>query len=148
MHSYWSISKQTTTSLNLVEQILEHCQINWRMRRFYTYLNRAHLGADCSALASHRWGAKPRFWGRYLNASHVLSIIRSSFIEKGKKVTVNQQKMFEIIPRIFKNQYNCRFGQSFHAIQLFIYYGSDVLSQNYPAIESIVDMSLISISTL
>lgn len=54
--------------------------------------------------------------------------------------------MFEIIPKIFYGQYNCRFGQAFHTIQLFIYYGSDILKSSYKAIEAIVNMSITSIT--
>lgn len=67
-------------------------------------------------------------------------------MDKGKRVTENQQKMFEIIPKIFYGQYNCRFGQAFHTIQLFIFYGSDVLKNAFPAIEAIVKMCVTSIT--
>lgn len=56
--------------------------------------------------------------------------------------------MFEIIPKIFYNQYACRFGHSFHTLQLFIYYGSDVLNNNLAAVQAIIEMGLTSISTL
>ena len=61
-------------------------------------------------------------------------------------MTVNQQKMFEIIPKIFYNQYFCRFGQAFHTIQLFIYYGSDILRMAFPAVKAIVEMAMTSIT--
>lgn len=54
--------------------------------------------------------------------------------------------MFEIVPKIFYGQYCCRFGQAFHTIQLFIYYGSDVLRNSFNAIEAIVRMALTSIT--
>ena len=54
--------------------------------------------------------------------------------------------MFEIIPKIFYGQYACRFGQAFHTIQLFIYYGSDVLRNSMNAIEAIIKMGISSIN--
>ena len=55
--------------------------------------------------------------------------------------------MFEIIPKIFYGQYACRFGQAFHTIQIFIFYGSDLLRASFNAIEAIVKMSITSITT-
>jgi len=54
--------------------------------------------------------------------------------------------MFEIVPKIFYGQYYCRFGQAFHTIQLFIYYGSNVLRDSFNAVDAIVRMCLTSIS--
>lgn len=54
--------------------------------------------------------------------------------------------MFEIIPKIFYGQYNCRFGQAFHTIQLFTYYGSEILKSSFNAIEAIVKMCITSIT--
>jgi hypothetical protein len=67
-------------------------------------------------------------------------------VDKGKTVTLNQQKMFEIVPKIFYGQYECKFGQAFHTIQLFIYYGSQILKSSPRAIQVIVDMTLTSIT--
>lgn len=54
--------------------------------------------------------------------------------------------MFEIVPKIFYGQYSCRFGQAFHTIQLFIYYGSDILRSSLAAVQAIIGMSLSSIT--
>jgi hypothetical protein len=55
--------------------------------------------------------------------------------------------MFEIIPRIFYNQYQCRFGHAFHTMQIFIYYGKETLAQSFPAIEAIINMCTTSMTT-
>jgi len=50
-------------------------------------------------------------------------MLMSAFIGKSHQVTQNQLKMFEIIPKVFYNQYKAVFGHSFETMQTFIYYG-------------------------
>ena len=61
-------------------------------------------------------------------------------------VTANQLKMFEIIPKIFYNQYMGIFGHSFQTMQVFIFYGFSILKEYPAAIQSIVHMGLTSLS--
>ena len=56
--------------------------------------------------------------------------------------------MFEIIPKIFYGQYECRFGHAFHTIQLFIEHGHQLLIDSPTALKSILEMSITSLSSL
>lgn len=75
-------------------------------------------------------------------------LIISAFLESGKSVTLGQQQMFEIIPKVFFNQYHCIFGQAFTTVHSFIYYGANVLANAPQAIQAILNMSFASMSLL
>lgn len=63
-------------------------------------------------------------------------------------MTIAQQQMFDIIPKIFYGQYECRFGHAFHTIQLFILHGHQLLIDSPTALKSILEMSMASLSTI
>ena len=62
------------------------------------------------------------------------------------QVTVGQQQMFELIPKIFYSKYHCNFGQAFKTIHSFIFYGASLLANAPQAVQAIIEMSIASMN--
>lgn len=46
--------------------------------------------------------------------------------------------MFDIIPKLFYSAYEKKFGQTFETLQIFMFYGKDILFTNIAAIKTII----------
>lgn len=46
--------------------------------------------------------------------------------------------MFDIIPKLYYSSYNKQFGHAFETLQIFIYYGGQILAGNPQAIKGII----------
>jgi hypothetical protein len=51
----------------------------------------------------------------------------TSFIQNSQKISNFIVGLFQLIPSIFYGQYKGKFGHSFQAMQMLIYYGKNVL---------------------
>lgn len=71
-------------------------------------------------------------------------ILMTSFIRHFKNVGKYVLEMYKLIPLFFYKQYKGRFGHSFQALQLFIYYGSDLLCQSKALLREIMEMCFFS----
>ena len=56
--------------------------------------------------------------------------------------------MFEMIPKLFYGQYDKMFVHSFETLQIFMFYGSKILSSAPQAMQMIIDMGITSMETL
>ena len=72
----------------------------------------------------------------------------SSFIKKAEAVTQNQLVMFEIIPKLFYNQYDHMFAHSFETLQIFMFYGSNILGGAPQAMKMIIEMGINGMDTI
>jgi hypothetical protein len=68
----------------------------------------------------------------------------SSFIKHSKRVSNFVLEMYHIIPLVFYKQYHGRFGHSFETLQLFIFYGKDILLAKRNILQEIIEMCLFS----
>lgn len=75
-------------------------------------------------------------------------MMMSSFIKRAQAVTQNQLNMFDIIPRLFYNQFDHMFIFSFETLQIFMFYGSNILSAAPQAMQTIIDMGVASMNTI
>ena len=71
----------------------------------------------------------------------------TAFIRKSKQITHNQLIMFDIIPKLFYSTYDKQFGHAFETLQIFIFYGGQILTSNLQAMKSIIEMTGASMNT-
>ena len=71
----------------------------------------------------------------------------TSFINLSKQITNNQLIMFDIIPKLFYSTYHKNFGHSFETLQIFIYYGGEILKSNPAAVKAMIEMGITSMNT-
>ena len=107
-----SLKAQQGTDYN--QQAVECYQVSWGKFLVYPIDDRTDIKRDHASLTICKWVQLNGFWRGYSHVDEVIfNLFDSAFIGKSHQVTQNQLKMFEIIPKIFYNQYKAVFGHSF-----------------------------------